>query len=154
MAPRGRQSSAWRARTHAQHLGLELAGATDTRRSDDDMYYSTPELLQTEQTALAAATSAVAAVSCDGQLVDAALVKTERLADEQVDMVRRITTDIGGVQVVVGAAGTGKTTALAAAVPLWRPAGCQVTGTALALRTRPPPRRRGRHPRNHHHRST
>lgn len=50
-------------------------------------------------------------------------------------MVRQITTGTEGVQVVVGRAGAGKTTALAAAVPLWRAAGCTVMGAALAART-------------------
>jgi ATP-dependent exoDNAse (exonuclease V) alpha subunit len=56
------------------------------------------------------------------------------LAEEQRTLVRRVTTDRGGVQVVVGQAGAGKTAALAAAAEAFDSAGIVVRGCALAAR--------------------
>ncbi len=135
----------WRARIHATQFNIPLdttptpGSTTGTDRftslRPDETVYSTPDLLRTEQQALHQATTAVATVACDPAVVDAALAGNVRLSDEQAVMVRQITTGVQGVQVVVGRAGTGKTTALAAAVPLWRQAGCTVVGVALAART-------------------
>ena len=49
-------------------------------------------------------------------------------------MVRRLVTSGDGVEVVVGKAGTGKTTALAAATQAWHAAGLPVVSTAVAAR--------------------
>jgi hypothetical protein len=57
------------------------------------------------------------------------------LGAEQRAMVAAITSDGAGISVVVGAAGTGKTVALAAAADAWREDGYQVLGSALAART-------------------
>jgi conjugative relaxase-like TrwC/TraI family protein len=57
------------------------------------------------------------------------------LSDEQAAMVRSVTTSGHGVEVVVGPAGTGKTTALDAARAAWAASGIDVIGTALAART-------------------
>lgn len=57
------------------------------------------------------------------------------LSDEQTAMVTALTTDGAGVSVVVGAAGTGKTHALAVARQVWEHDGYAVLGTALAART-------------------
>ena len=64
----------------------------------------------------------------------ASLDDSSGLSDEQRTMVERITTDGAGVSVVVGAAGTGKTFALAAARDTWQAAGFQVLGCTLAAR--------------------
>ena len=56
------------------------------------------------------------------------------LGADQAEMVRRVTTSANAVDVVVGRAGTGKTYALAAAVALWRDAGFEPIGVALAAR--------------------
>src|SRR5205807_4698331 len=53
---------------------------------------------------------------------------------EQWEMAGRLLTRGAGVEVVVGAAGTGKTRALASAAAAWVRAGYTVTGTALAAR--------------------
>jgi hypothetical protein len=57
------------------------------------------------------------------------------LSDEQAAMVRAVTSSGHGVEVVVGPAGTGKTTALDAARAAWAASGNDVIGTALAART-------------------
>jgi conjugative relaxase-like TrwC/TraI family protein len=56
------------------------------------------------------------------------------LSDEQVEMLRRLTTAGDGIAVVVGAAGTGKTFALDAARLAWEGDGYTVIGCALAAR--------------------
>jgi len=98
--------------------------------------FSTPELLAVEAAALHAAVSrrrervAVA----DPAAVAAALDRWGWLDAEQHTMVRRVTSDPGGVQVVVGQAGTGKTVALAAAAEAFDSAGITVRGCALSAR--------------------
>jgi conjugative relaxase-like TrwC/TraI family protein len=64
----------------------------------------------------------------------ASLDASSSLSVEQRAMVERITTDGAGVSVVVGAAGTGKTFALAAARDTWEADGHHVIGCALAAR--------------------
>lgn len=98
--------------------------------------WSTVELLAVERRMLhhatAARTASLGAVGLDD--VDAALVEREDLGSDQDAMVRRLTTSGSPVDVVVGRAGTGKTYALAAAVELWRSAGYEPVGVALAAR--------------------
>ncbi|WP_108668585.1 AAA family ATPase [Euzebya rosea] len=134
----------WRARRRARQLevrsDLTVAGAPAGLRphreaGSTETVYSTHDLLETERRALEQASTAVATVSCEPTHVDRVLTAQQFLAEEQARMVRQITTGTEGVQVVVGRAGAGKTTALAAAVPLWRAAGCTVMGAALAART-------------------
>ena len=134
----------WRARRWARQLGVrsDLTGGSalsgpclPQRQRRTETVYSTHDLLAIERRALDQASTAVATVSCDRAHVDRVLVAQQFLAEEQAQMVRQITTGTEGVQVVVGRAGAGKTTALAAAVPLWRAAGCTVMGAALAART-------------------
>ena len=67
--------------------------------------------------------------------IDAVLQDAPVLSDEQTVMVTKLTTGGDGVSVVVGAAGTGKTHALAVARQVWEADGYKVVGTALAART-------------------
>ena len=66
--------------------------------------------------------------------VASVIARRPTLADEQADLVRRLTHEGDGVAVVVGKAGTGKTFALDAAREVWQSAGATVTGVALAAR--------------------
>ncbi len=97
--------------------------------------YSTSEMLATEAAVLAEASAArdagVGLAGSDG--VERALAARE-LSGEQQGLVRRLTTSGDGVDVVVGKAGAGKTSALAAAADAWRAAGLPVVGTAVAAR--------------------
>lgn len=68
------------------------------------------------------------------RLVDQVLAERASLSPEQADMVTRLVTSGGGVDVVVGRAGTGKTFALDAARAAWETGGYRVIGTALAAR--------------------
>jgi hypothetical protein len=67
-------------------------------------------------------------------VVEAVLAERPGIADEQAEMVRRLTTSGDGLQVVVGKAGAGKTYALDAARAAWQRAGFSVQGTALSAR--------------------
>jgi conjugative relaxase-like TrwC/TraI family protein len=110
--------------------GQVIAAASEERR------HSTPELLAVEGRLI------------DGTLrrrnenagvvaepaVDAALRRRPTLSDEQGEMVRRLTLDGDGVQLVTGKAGTGKTLALDAAREAWQAEGYRVIGAAVARR--------------------
>jgi ATP-dependent exoDNAse (exonuclease V) alpha subunit len=68
------------------------------------------------------------------EVTDSAIARRPFLTEEQRTMVRRLTQDGDGVAVVIGRAGTGKTTALAAAREAWEQSGLPVRGCALARR--------------------
>jgi conjugative relaxase-like TrwC/TraI family protein len=113
--------------------------------------FTTQELLDTEQVAVAAAArrqgegagvvpfslikQVVAAHTRQGPVMDeAAADDRPALSDEQVTMVRALTASPDGVQLVNAKAGSGKTSVLRAAREAWERAGYRVTGTALAAR--------------------
>ncbi len=75
-----------------------------------------------------------ASVTADISLVRSVLAGHPALSPEQRAMVERLTTSADAVQVVVGAAGTGKTFALSVAREVWERCGVRVTGAALAAR--------------------
>jgi len=114
--------------------GNPLAGRPGAVRSL--RRHSTAELLALEAWILdtaagqASAGQAVVPEPAIGQ----ALAAFPVLSAEQRDLVSRLTGSGAGVQVVVGKAGTGKTTALAAAGTAWQNAGHRVLGAAVAAR--------------------
>lgn len=105
-----------------------------SRARDVEPTYSTPELLAIETRILddAARLQRSGRGAVAPEVADAAIDRRPFLADEQRTMVRRLTQDGDGVAVVVGHAGTGKTTALAAAREAWEESGLPVRGCALA----------------------
>ena len=112
-------------------------GQTRLFRVDrDELRYSTPELLGTEQrlidSALARRHAGVGLVP-DQQLQEA-LAKRPSLTEEQRAMVAALTTSGAGVDVVTAAAGSGKTYALDAAREAWESSGHRVVGAGLAQR--------------------
>jgi conjugative relaxase-like TrwC/TraI family protein len=106
-----------------------------TIRVADDVY-STPEIMDLERAivtnAMARRGARVGVVGID--VVDVVLRSQWRLSHEQIDAIRRLTVSGAGVDVVVGVAGSGKTTALGAAREAWEQTGHTVIGTALAAR--------------------
>jgi conjugative relaxase-like TrwC/TraI family protein len=98
--------------------------------------HSTPELLAIERRliegALARQDERSGVVSA--RALDAALARRPTLGVDQAAMVRRLTRDGFGVQVVTGKAGTGKTFALDAARAAWQADGYRVIGAAVARR--------------------
>lgn len=104
------------------------------RADHDEPRYSTPELLALESRILDAAVRLRASGRgvVASAVVDAAIECRPFLAEEQRVMVRRLTGEGDGVSVVIGLAGTGKTTALAAAREAWERSDVPVRGCALA----------------------
>ncbi len=95
--------------------------------------YTTRQVLEVEQRLFAGyerGRHAGAAVVPEAT-VEAVLAQRIRLDDEQAAMVRAITRSGHRVQCVLGPAGSGKTTALEAAVRAWQDAGFTPLGTAV-----------------------
>lgn len=97
-------------------------------------YYTTPRLWQLEQRVLRAAREGegAGAAVVDERTLTAVLARHRYLGEEQLAMVRRLTT--GGERIVTVAAlpGAGKTTALRAAREVWAEAGIPGLGVATA----------------------
>jgi conjugative relaxase-like TrwC/TraI family protein len=109
---------------------LHLAG---TGGGSHEPRYSTAELIDTEQHALAAAEQlrgqhapAVNEFTVTGRLTGT------RLTAEQQAVVRSLMNDPSSLAVVIGPAGAGKTAALAIAHRIWTADGVPVVGTAVA----------------------
>ena len=96
-------------------------------RIDDDARFTTAELVEVEQRALATAEKLRGCVT--GQ--PGSLSLHPSLSEEQRRLVMELIGD-SGLCVVVGPAGSGKTTALAAAHRGWRSAGVPVYGAAVS----------------------
>jgi conjugative relaxase-like TrwC/TraI family protein len=98
--------------------------------------YSTQELIALETCLVQrAATGADESRGvADENSVLAALSARPSLSDEQVEMIATLTTSGRSVDVVIAAAGTGKTFSLDAARDAWQRSGYLVIGTALAAR--------------------
>lgn len=109
--------------------GRSVPSQPDYRR------FSTPEMLAVERRVLdAAAARAGEGVGVVDRLIVDRVLSDASLEGEQADMVREVTSSGCGVDVVVGKAGAGKTTALRAAAAAWRASGYQVAGVAVAAR--------------------
>ncbi|HEX9970315.1 MAG TPA: MobF family relaxase, partial [Acidimicrobiales bacterium] len=98
--------------------------------------FSTKEMLEVERRAVALAVRrrGEGAGTVAEPMVVAALARRPSLSTEQAAMVRVLTTSGNGVDVVVAAAGTGKTFTLDACREAWQSAGRPVVGCALAAR--------------------
>ena len=118
-------------------LGSECAVALlATGERSLEPQYSTPELLVLETRIIDAARRLRGAGrgAVETAVVAASIDRRPHLAEEQRSMVTRLARDGDGVAVVIGRAGAGKTTALAAARDAWEAAGYPVRGCALARR--------------------
>jgi conjugative relaxase-like TrwC/TraI family protein len=105
-------------------------------RMDAEPRYSTPELLEIERGVIdrAIALRGAGRGLAGADATERALLTRPFLSDEQRVMVHRLTQDGDGVAAVVGRAGTGKTTGLAAAREAWKQSGVPVRGCALSRR--------------------
>lgn len=110
--------------------GAEVPLVEDRRR------WSTPEMLAVEADLIANAINRkdTGVGLASTAAIDAALAARPSLGDEQTNMVHAVCTSGDGVEVVVGAAGTGKTFALDAARDALERNGVPVIGCALAAR--------------------
>ena len=97
---------------------------------------TTAELLGVERALidLAVQTKSAGTATVTPATLQAVLASRPALSGEQVAMVTKLTTSGAGVEVVIGAAGTGKTFALCAAREAWEKEGHRVVGAALAAR--------------------
>jgi conjugative relaxase-like TrwC/TraI family protein len=115
---------------------VPLLGSADASASVKSRRYSTRELLATELAAVQLAVEGLEdhAAELPTAAVDATVREAEQagLSTEQQQMLHRLLTSGAGVEVVVGAAGSGKTAALRLACQAWTRAGLEVRGTALA----------------------
>jgi ATP-dependent exoDNAse (exonuclease V) alpha subunit len=102
----------------------------------EERSYSTPELLLLEGWAIdrALQTRGERRGQVDERDVDRALAGDAFLSEEQQNLVRRLTRDGDGVAVIVGKAGTGKTTALSTARAAWVAGEVSVLGCAVSHR--------------------
>ncbi|MGP8005511.1 MAG: MobF family relaxase, partial [Acidimicrobiales bacterium] len=102
-----------------------------------DRRYTTTELLAAEERIVAAATDRVGAgcAQVGSATVDDVLAHHAHLDGEQAQGVRQLLTSGNGYDLVIGQAGTGKSTMLGAARIGWEEAGFRVIGTAVAART-------------------
>ncbi|MEO8691985.1 MAG: MobF family relaxase, partial [Acidimicrobiales bacterium] len=121
------------------HADAFLHGRRDVvalATTDATVRYSTRELLDIETRVV---TTAVARINEGAGVVPSSRMRSvlalyPTIAGEQARLVASLTTSGNGVDVVVAAAGTGKTYALGAAREVWRRGGYRVQGAALAGR--------------------
>ena len=102
-----------------------------------DRRYTTTELLAAEKRIIDSATARVGEGTARVPLgtVDHVLALHPHLDGEQAHGVRALLTSGNGYDLVIGRAGTGKSTMLGAARAGWEQAGYKVIGTAVAART-------------------
>jgi conjugative relaxase-like TrwC/TraI family protein len=102
-----------------------------------DRRYTTTELLAAEQRIVrsAAAGVATATAQVEAAIVDEVLRRHQHLDGEQARGVRQLLTSGNRYDLIIGQAGTGKSTMLGAARIGWEEAGIRVIGTAVAART-------------------
>ena len=117
------------------HVVRRRDGTTQPLEADVARF-STPELLALERRVVHDAHErAEQGIATVGQVqLKLALIGRTDLSAEQRALVIALTTSGNGVDVVVGAAGTGKTTALALARSAWESSRHRVLGCALAAR--------------------
>jgi len=108
------------------------AGVVPLATAGPDRRYSTAELLTVEQRGLAVATALRAPAVIDQDGIESALASRPDLVEGQRTAVRHVLASPSGVTVVIGHAGSGKTTMLAVAKSAWDAAGVPVIGTAVA----------------------
>jgi conjugative relaxase-like TrwC/TraI family protein len=129
---------------------LRVLGGTDVRSdqirtrtgqivpaTSGDRRYTTTELLAAEERIVTSAVERRAdrTAQVPPALVDQVLLRHPHLDGEQAVGVKTLLTSGNGYDLVVGQAGTGKSTLLAAARIGWEQAGFRVIGTAVAART-------------------
>jgi conjugative relaxase-like TrwC/TraI family protein len=107
------------------------------RATSGDRRYTTTELLAAEQRIIASAAERIGEGSgrVAPEMVEEVLGLHPYLDGEQADGVRALLSSGNGYDLVIGQAGTGKSTLLEASRIGWEEAGYRVIGTAVAART-------------------
>ncbi len=134
----GLQTGGWGAMGVRQMVDQALADAPEIVHlgvgKHGEPYFTTREMLDLEQHLLgtAAATRSDRRHLATEAALQSALGQYRDLGDEQRRALEHITLKEGGIQLVSGMAGTGKTTLLAAARDAWEQSGYRVYGAALS----------------------
>lgn len=117
-------------------LASPTAGVVRLRDGYAGPQFSTKDLMACERRVLSTAirSQGDGVARASETAIEAVLEARPMLVGEQADMVPAITSSGAGVEVVVGAAGTGKTAAFEAARAIWARDGRLVIGVALAAR--------------------
>lgn len=105
------------------------------KREPFEERFTTPEMLKIERHLIDTAKDHGKAERHkvrDGSAIQSAFDRMPLLSDEQKDAVIHLTATTGGVAVVTGMAGTGKTTMLKTCADIWKKKGFQVLGTCLS----------------------
>ncbi len=103
--------------------------------------YSTRHTLQMEQEVrdMAAGLAADTGHSLSAQVIEARVTELLKagypLSEEQIEAIRTVTSSVGRVAIIEGAAGSGKTTTLRPIADLYREHGSDIIATAVAWRT-------------------
>jgi len=117
----------------------DVSGRGRERRAatHGDRRYTTVEMLRVEGRIVNSAVRRVGRSAGDvsASTIDQVLVTNGHLDPEQADGVRQLLGSGNGLDLVIGQAGTGKSTMLGAARAGWESAGYEVIGTAIASRT-------------------
>ncbi len=115
---------------------LRLANGQVVPAVNDATRYSTKELIRLEEQLIRRAVDRQddSVAIADRAVLKDVLARRSSLTPEQRRMVEALTRSGGGVNVVVGKAGTGKTFALDAARDAWEASGITVIGCALSAR--------------------
>ena len=100
-----------------------------------DRRYSTREMLRTEGRIVNSALQRLGGNYLHSSLIDPLLARHGHLDGEQLAGARRLLGSGNGLDLVIGQAGTGKSTMLGAAREVWEAAGYRVIGAAVASRT-------------------
>jgi len=100
-----------------------------------DRRYSTLDILKIEGRIVNSAVARLGGGRLPGSLIDPVLARHVHLDGEQLDGARRLLGSGNGLDLVIGQAGTGKSTMLGVARQVWEGAGYRVIGTAVASRT-------------------
>ncbi|MGA2474691.1 MAG: AAA family ATPase [Acidimicrobiales bacterium] len=100
-----------------------------------DRRYSTVEMLRIEGRIVNSAVARLGHGGLPGSLIEPILARHGHLDGEQLAGARRLLGSGNGLDLVIGQAGTGKSTMLGAAREVWSATGYRVIGTAVASRT-------------------
>ncbi len=102
----------------------------------NELRYSTPEMLAIEGQVIegALARQSEGAGLATPEALATVLAKEFELSEEQKEMLARLATSGHGVEVIAAPAGTGETTAFAAAREIWERSGRNVSGCVLSAR--------------------
>ncbi len=116
---------------------VRTKGGRPVPATSGDRRYTTTELLAAEKRIVASAVQRIGERTAQvaAALVDQVLERHPHLDGEQADGVRALLTSGNGYDLIIGQAGTGKSTMLTAARMGWEEAGFRVIGTAVAART-------------------